>query len=153
MYHFCRFTSSNSIEIFAILNIREHCVAPKLATLYWDSKLIPALSNQIKLEECFTAIVSNSQELKLLDIPAYKPGMDCKSGDIIADIYFDLLSSCNCMDSIVNMAFNKTSSNTVYVTAGPITIHKKLGKALLWSAYCDHVVEIILSHILDNLQT
>ena len=78
--------------------------------------------------------------------------MDCKSSNIIADITFDLLSSWNCMDSIVNMAFNTTTSNTDHVTVTCITIQEKLGKALLWSACCHHVVEVILSNLFDNQQ-
>ena len=71
-------------------NIREQWVSPKMATLDWDSKLMPALSNQIILEEHLTVVVGNALELKLLGVPAYKPGTDRKSGDIIADITIDL---------------------------------------------------------------
>ena len=115
------------------ISIRKHWIALKLATLHWGSKLMPALSNQIKLEERLTVVVNNPQELKLPGVLAYKPGTDCKSAKVIADITFDLLFSWNCMDSIVNMAFNTIGSNMGYVTALCITLVSML--SLCWESY------------------
>ena len=91
------------------------------------------------------SFVGNSQELKL--VPAYIAGADRKSGSNTGDVTLDLLSSWNCMDSIVNMAFDTTASNTVHVIAACITIQEKLGKALIWSACPYHVGEVILSNL------
>ena len=52
----------------------------------------------------------------------YKLGADCKPGNIIAHITFDLLSSWTCIDSFVNMVFYTTVSNVGHVTAGQITL-------------------------------
>jgi hypothetical protein len=127
-------------------------VPPKLATLHWDSKLMPTLSNSNVLVERLTVVVGNTLELKLLGVPSYQPGTDRKSGDIIADLTCNLLSSWNCSDNIVNMTFDTTASNTGHVTAACVTVQKQLGRALLWSACRHHVGEVVLSHVFDDLK-
>lgn len=131
---------------------REQWVAPKFATLHWDSKLMPSLSNQNVTEERLTVVVGTSLDLKLLGVPAYQPGTDRKSGDIIADLTSELLLSWNCADSIVNMTFDTTASNTGHVTAACVSIQQRLGRGLLWSACRHHVGEVVLSHVFDDLQ-
>jgi len=131
---------------------REQWVAPKLATLHWDSKLMASLSNQNVTQERLTVVVGTSLDLKLLGVPSYQPGTDRKSGDIIADLTSELLLSWNCADSIVNMTFDTTASNTGHVTAACVTIQQRLGRALLWSACRHHVGEVVLSHVFDDLQ-
>lgn len=131
---------------------RDEWVAPKLATLHWDSKLMSSLENRNISEERLTVVVGNSVELKILGVPAYQPGTDRKSGDIIADLTVDLLSTWHCADSIVNMTFDTTASNTGHISAACVTIQKRLGRALLWSACRHHVGEVILSHVFEDLR-
>lgn len=131
---------------------REQWVVPKLATLHWDSKLMASLSNQNITEERLTVVVGTSRDLKLLGVPGYQPGTDRKSGDIIADLTLKLLLSWNCAESVVNMTFDTTASNTGHVTAACVTIQQRLGRALLWSACRHHVGEVVLSHVFNDLQ-
>ena len=126
---------------------KQQWVAPKFATLHWDSKMLPTLSNAVVSEERLTVVVGNSHELKLLCT-----GSDRKCGAIIADLTSDLLASWNCTDNIVNMMFDTAASNTGSVTAACVSIQQKLGKALLWSACRHHVGEIILTHVFQDLQ-
>jgi hypothetical protein len=72
---------------------RKEWVAPTLATLHWDSKLMSSLSNRNVTEERLTVVIGTALEMKLLGVPAYKPGTDRRSGEIIADLTFDMLSS------------------------------------------------------------
>ena len=53
--------------------IKQKWIAPKLATLHWDSKLMSSLSNE-SIEERLTAVVGTTNSLKFLGAPAYKPG-------------------------------------------------------------------------------
>lgn len=131
---------------------KESWNVPKLASLHWDSKLMPALTNANIQEERLTVVVGNAHILKLLGVPSYLPGTDRKSGDIIADLTVDLLKTWNCMDSIVNMTFDTTASNTGHVSAACVTIQKRLDRALLWSACRHHVGEVILSHVFTDLK-
>lgn len=131
---------------------REQWVAPKLATLHWDSKLMASLSNPNAKVERLTVVVGTSLDLKLLGVPAYQPGANRKSGAVIADLTSELLLTWNCADSIVSMTFDTTASNTGHVTAACVTIQQRLGRALLWSACRHHVGEIVLSHVFDDLQ-
>jgi len=131
---------------------REEWVAPKLATLHWDSKLMASLSNPNITEERLTVVVGTSLNLKLLGVPAYQPGTNRKSGDIIANLTLNLLHSWNCADSVVNMTFDTTASNTGHVSAACVTIQQRLGRALLWSACRHHVGEVVLSHVFDDLE-
>lgn len=131
---------------------RDQWLVPKLLTLHWDSKLMPSLSNKNISEERLTVLVGNAHELKLLGVPAYQPGTDRKSGDIVADLTVDLLSSWKCGGSVVNMTFDTTASNTGHMTAACVTIQQRLGRALLWSACRHHVGEVILSHVFDDLK-
>jgi hypothetical protein len=130
---------------------RESWNVPKLASLHWDSKLMPTLANSNVHEERLTVVVGNVHVLKLLGVPSYLPGTDRKSGDIIADLTMDLLKSWNCVDSIINMTFDTTASNTGHVSAACVTIQQRLGRALLWSACRHHVGEVILSHVFTDL--
>lgn len=131
---------------------RDQWVVPKLLTLHWDSKLMPSLSNENICEERLTVVVGNAHEFKLLGVPAYKPGSDRNSGDIIADLTIDLLFSWKCSDSVVNMTSDTTASNAGHLTAACVTIQQRLGRAQLWIA-CRHLVgEVILSHVFDDLK-
>lgn len=131
---------------------KEEWIPPKYATLHWDSKLMPSLSNPHVMEERLAVLVGNKSELKLLGVPAYRPGTDHACGEIIANLTVPLLASWNCTDSIINMTFDTTVSNTGHLTAACVTIQKQLGRALLWSACRHHVGEIILSHVFDDLK-
>ena len=131
---------------------KEQWVAPRFATLHWDSKMMSTLSNAVVSEERLTVVVGNSQKLKLLGVPFYKSGTDRKCGEIIADLTSSLLTSWNCASNIVNMTFDTTASNTGSVTAACVSIQQKLDRALLWSACRHHVGEIILTHIFQDLK-
>ena len=96
---------------------KDEWLVPKLVSLHWDSKLMPSLTNKNISEERLSVLVGNSNELKLLGVPAYQPGTDRKSGDIIAELTVNLLSSWKCGDSVVNMTFDTTASNTGHLTA------------------------------------
>ena len=130
---------------------REMWVPPQRASLHWDSKIMTSLTYQNELEERLTISVGDSNEIKLLGVPAYKPGTDRKSGDIISDLTVNLLHSWKCADSIVNMVFDTTASNTGHLSAACITIQNDLKRALLWSACRHHVGEVILTHVFNDL--
>jgi len=78
--------------------VREQWVVPKLATLHWDSKQMPSLSNNNVREERLAVLVGNANEMKFLGVLLYPPRLDRKSGDIIADLTVDILRSWNCSD-------------------------------------------------------
>ena len=99
---------------------REMWVPPLRASLHWDSKIMTSLTYQNELEERLTISVGDSNEIKLLGVPSYKPGTDRKSGDIISDLTVNLLHTWNCADSIVNMVFDTTASNTGHLSAACI---------------------------------
>ena len=94
---------------------RKQWVAPRLATLNWDSKLMPSLSNQHITEERLTVVIGTASELKLLGVPSYKAGTDRTSGDIISELTVELLESWHCADSVVNMTFDTAASNTGFI--------------------------------------
>ena len=124
---------------------------PKFAFLQWDSKLMPSLANKNVNEERLVVAVGSVNEMKQLGTPAYTPGTDRKSGDIISNLTINLLDSWQCKDSIVNMVFD-TASNTGHVSGACISIQRDLNRALLWSACRHHVGEVILTHIFEDLQ-
>ena len=49
------------------------------------------------------------------------------------------------------MTFDTTASNTGHVTAACVSIQKRLGRALLWSACRHHIGEVMLSHVFEDL--
>lgn len=85
-------------------------------------------------------------------MPAYPQGFDRKCGSIIADLIYEQLTSWQCTETIVNMVFDTTSSNTDHVTAACVSVQKKLGRALLWSACRHHIGEVVLSHVFADLK-
>ena len=131
---------------------KEQWVVPEFSTLHWDSKLLPTLSNQNVSEERLTVAVGTREDTKLLGVPSYQPGTDKKSGEIIAQLTTELLDSWGCAQTIVNMTFDTTASNTGHVSAGCIMIQQTLGRALLWSGCRHHVGEVILTHVFNDLK-
>jgi len=89
-------------------------------------------------------VIGNTHELKLLGVPAYQPGTLRNAGHIQANLKVDLLSLRKCGGT--------TESNTGHVTAACVTIQQRPGRALLWSAFCHHIVDVILSHVFDDMK-
>lgn len=131
---------------------KEDWKIPELATLHWDSKLIPSLTNKYVSSERVAVLVGTNERLKLLGVPSYQPGTDRKTGEIIAQLTEQLLTSWSCKDSIVNMTFDTTAANTGHITAACISVQQVCQKPLLWSGCRHHVGEVILSHVFDDLQ-
>ena len=126
--------------------IRETWTPPKYASLHWDSKLLPKLTDKYTTEERLTVAVGTQDEIKLLGVPCYEPGTDQHTGDIITQKTAELLAQWNCADSIVNMTFDTTASNTGHVTAACVALQHNLGKALLCiRGYEDRSVKIARS--------
>ena len=103
-------------------------------------------------EERLVVAVGDNENIKILGVPAYQPGTDQRSGDIIAEATMKLLRSWNCVGSIVNMTFDTTASNTGHVSAVCITLQQSIGRALLWSACRHHVREVLLTHVFNALK-
>ncbi len=59
-----------------------------------------SLANQNVNEERLVVAVGSANEMKQLGTPAYTPGTDRKSGDIISNLTIKLLNSRQCKDSI-----------------------------------------------------
>lgn len=131
--------------------VKAQWVAPAFASLHWDSKLVSTLTNHNVTEERLSVVVGDSSQLKLLGVPQYLPGTDQGAGQIISNLTMDLLESWNCTQSIVNMTFDTTASNTGHLTAACVAIQMKLSRALLWSGCRHHIGEIILTHVFDDL--
>ncbi len=131
---------------------KEHWIAPQLATLHWDSKLMTSLIDKNISVERLCVIVGNSQALKLLGTPFYPTDGDESTGQKVADLTVQLLRSWHCTEAIVNMTFDTTASNTGHVSAACISIQQELNKALLWSGCRHHIGEVIISHVFDDLK-
>jgi len=130
--------------------VQNSWVPPKFASIHWDSKLMLSQAKHTS-EERLVVAVGNQNDVKILGVPAYQPGTDQRSGDIIAQATIQLLQSWNCVGSIVNMTFDTTASNTGHVSAACITLQQSTGRALLWSACRHHVGEVILTQIFNDL--
>lgn len=132
---------------------KELWIAPKFASVFWDGKSLPTLTNKYEHQERLAILVGDSREPpKLLGIPAYKSGTDEEAGKIISRATAQLLTEWNCSDSIVNMVFDTTSSNTGHLTAACISIQNRLDRALLWSACSHHVGEVVITHEFNDLR-
>ena len=104
---------------------------PPFASLHWDSKLLPSLTNKTKLEERLAVVVGDCDSAKLLRVPSYMPGSDQKSGDIIANVMVNLLKQWDCAGAVVNMVFYTTTSNTGHISVSCVAVQHKLQKELL----------------------
>lgn len=67
-------------------------------------------------------------------------------------ITMKLMTKWHCNDSIVNMTFDTTSSNTGHLTAACISTQDKLQHAVLWSDCRHHTGELLLSHVFTDLK-
>jgi hypothetical protein len=55
------------------------------------------------------------------------------------------------VDSVVNMTFDATASNTGHVSAACISLQQRMCRAPLWSACLQYVGEVILSQVFNDL--
>ena len=133
-------------------NIKDSWIPPKLASLHWDSKLSPKLTNQNIKEERLVIALGDNDEIKILGTPCYKPGGEHKAGEIITQLTNDALTTWNCSNSVVNMVFDTTASNTGHVSAACVAIQKLLDRPLLWSGCRHHIGEIVVSHVFNDLK-
>lgn len=134
------------------LNVRSEWIPPKLCTLHWDTKLMTNLQSSVATEDRLTVLVGNSSDMKLLGVPSFKKANKQKIGEIIADLTIKLLKQWNCSNSIVNMTFDTTASNTGHLSASCVAIQEKLKRALLWSSCRHHIGEVLLSHVFNKLK-
>ena len=130
---------------------KEKWAMPRHATLYWDSKLLGNLKNANQAEERLTVVVGDADNIKLLGVPRFLPGMAQPTGETIATLTTELLNSWMCQQTIVNMAFDTTASNTGHVSAACVMLQQQLGRPLLWSGCRHHIGELVLSHIFADL--
>ena len=65
----------------------------------------------------------------------------------------DLLDSWHCRDNIVNIVFDTRAANSGHVTAACVTIQQHLNRALLWSGCRNHIGEVVLTQIFNDLKT
>ena len=107
---------------------KEEWSPPKLASLHWDSKIMNSLSNRNITEERLVVIVGDVNNLQLLGVPHYPVGVGDSTGNIIANLTCNLLTSWRCSDSIVNMTFDTTASNTGHISAACVCIQNELKK-------------------------
>ena len=132
--------------------VRDEWNPPKYASLHWDSKLMGTLTDKNVTEERLTVAVGDANEIKLLGVPAYKPGTDRRAGDIVTEKTMELLKLWDCQNSIVSMVFDTTAANTGHVTAACVCLQQALGRPLLWAACRHHVGEVILTQIFNDLK-
>ena len=78
--------------------------------------------------------------------------MDQFCGEIIAELTMKLMTRWHCNDTIVNMTFDTTSTNTGHLTAACISIQDKLQRAILWSGCHHHIGEVRLSQVFTDLK-
>jgi hypothetical protein len=141
-------------KILEDLNVERHAqwTPPPLCTLHWDGKLTHTLTNVRETEELLTVVVGNSTDMKLLGVPGYMKKTDEATGTIIARLTFKLLQEWNCINEIVNLAFDTTASNTGHISAACICIQLKLQRPLLWSGCRHHIGEVFLTQIFNDLK-
>jgi len=125
---------------------------PKLASLHWVSKIMPSLKNANVREERLTVASGTSHSVKILGIPAYTLGTEVKSDEMIAKLVTGLLDEWGSRESIINMAFDTTASNTGHLTAACVAIQQYLEQALLWSGCRHHIGEVLLTHVFNDLK-
>ena len=110
------------------------------------------LINPNKYEECLIIAVGTQKETKLLRVSSIKSGITGKAGEIIANETIKLLDKWNCKDSIKNIVFDTTASNTGHISSACIKIQESLQCHLLWSGCRHHIGEIILSQVFTDLK-
>lgn len=131
--------------------LHEEWNPPQLASLHWDSKVMPSLTNPNINEERVTILVGDQKEVKLLGTPQYAKTPNQKAGSLTSDLTVALLEQWNCKDEVVNMVFDTTATNTGHLSGACIRIQKGLNRALLWSACRHHIGETVLTHVFHDL--
>ena len=119
--------------------VKEKWVPPEPCGIFWDSKLVPTLTNDDEKEERLAVLAGNGDGVKFLGAARYPQGSDEYCGDIICRKSVGLCKDWKCSHLICFMVFDTTSSNTGHLTAACIAIQISLGSALLWAACRHHI--------------
>ena len=127
-------------------------IPPEVGSLHWDSKIMPGLKNKNTAEDRLCVLVGDSDNVKLLGTAKYPLNHGKgQAGNVISDQTINLVASWKCAETLVNMVFDTTTSNSGHLSAACIKIQEKLYKALLWSGCRHHVGELIVGHVFTAL--
>ena len=89
---------------------------------------------------------------KLLGVPSLGRGSLKKNyGQTVCNRVMEELQKWKCVNSIKEMVFDTTPTNTGVHTGACVTFQKSLGKPIFWLACRHHVLEIILSKVFCSL--
>lgn len=127
-------------------------IVPPRVSVHWDSKVMPSLNNPNIREERLAVLVSTTSCIKFLGAARYEAGTDRRTGEIVADLTFDLLEKWFCNNAVVNMVFDTTAANTGHLTAACVAIQHRLARYALWSGCRHHIGEVILKQVFDALK-
>ena len=95
--------------------VRKSWVPPRYASLHWDSKLMMSQTTR-DLQEILVVSVGDLMS-RFLACQLINQEQISDLENIITRATMQLLQSWNCVDSIVNMTFDTTTSNTGHVSA------------------------------------
>jgi len=107
--------------------------------VHWDTKLLPGLTNQEKVDR-LPVIVSTPNGEQLLGVPEIPSG----TGSEISSAVYDCLEKWYLLDKVQGFVFDTTASNTGRLNGASTLLEQKLNRDIIYFACRHHVSELII---------
>ena len=115
-------------------------------TIHWDGKLIEDITGHETVDR-LPILVSGHGVDQLLAVPILKQG----TGEACASAVHETINSWNLSDKIKCLCFDTTAVNTGLRSGVCVLLEQKMEKDMLWLACRHHIMEIMLSAVVDQL--
>ncbi|XP_025405167.1 uncharacterized protein LOC112679535 [Sipha flava] len=107
--------------------------------VHWDTKLLPNLSGQEKVDR-LPVIASSPNVEQLLGVPQIPSG----TGSEISSAVYDSLEKWLLLDKVQDFVFDTTASNTGRLNGASTLLEQRLSRDILFLACRHHVSELIM---------
>ncbi|CAH0397160.1 unnamed protein product [Chilo suppressalis] len=114
-------------------------------TIHWDGKLIEDITGH-KTVDRLPILVSGHGVDQLLAVPKLERG----TSEACASAVYDAINSWNLSDKVKCLCFDTTAVNTGLRSGVCVLLERKMDKNMLWFACRHHIMEIMLSGVVDQ---
>lgn len=114
-------------------------------TIHWDGKLIEDITGH-KTVDRLPILVSGHGVDQLLAVPKLERG----TSEACASAVYDAINSWNLSDKVKCLCFDSTAVNTGLRSGVCVLLERKMDKNMLWFACRHHIMEIMLSGVVDQ---
>lgn len=114
-------------------------------TIHWDGKLIEDITGHETVDR-LPILISGHGVDQLLAVPKLQHG----TSEACASAIYEAINSWNLNDKVKRLCFDTTAVNTGLRSGVCVLLERKMNKNMLWLACRHHIMEIMLSAVVDQ---